>query len=125
MSLPVLAPVLGVLGLLMAFAVYRYVVAQPAGSGPMTEIADAIEGGAMAFLRKEYSILVWFIVVVAVLLSLGIGSRTALAFISGAVCSMLAGHIGMKAATKANVRTAQAARTVGRDKALAVAFFGG
>jgi len=125
MSLPVLAPVLGVLGLLMAFAVYRYVVAQPAGSGPMIEIADAIESGAMAFLRKEYSILVWFIVVVAVLLGFGIGSRTALAFISGAICSMLAGFIGMKAATKANVRTAQAARTLGRDKALAVAFFGG
>jgi K(+)-stimulated pyrophosphate-energized sodium pump len=125
LSLPVLAPVLGGLGLLMAFALYRYVVAQPAGSGLMTEIADAIETGAMAFLRKEYSILVWFIVVVAVLLSLGIGTRTALAFISGAVCSMLAGFIGMKAATKANVRTAQAARAVGRDKALAVAFFGG
>jgi K(+)-stimulated pyrophosphate-energized sodium pump len=124
-SLPVLAPVLGLLGLLMAYALYRYVVAQPAGSSAMTEIADAIEGGAMAFLRKEYSILVWFIVVVAVLLSLGIGSRTALAFVSGAVCSMLAGLIGMKAATKANVRTAQAARSVGRDKALAVAFFGG
>ena len=85
MSLPVLAPVLGALGLLMAFVVYRYVVAQPAGSGLMAEIAGAIETGAMAFLRKEYSILVWFIVVVAVLLSLGIGTRTALAFISGAV----------------------------------------
>ncbi|MDO8475628.1 MAG: sodium-translocating pyrophosphatase [Candidatus Rokubacteria bacterium] len=125
MSLPILAPVLGALGLLMAFVLYRYVVAQPAGTGAMTEIAEAIETGAMAFLRKEYSILVWFIVVVAALLSLGIGTRTALAFISGAVCSMLAGFIGMKAATKANVRTAQAARTVGRDKALAVAFFGG
>ncbi|MBI1727710.1 MAG: sodium-translocating pyrophosphatase [Candidatus Rokubacteria bacterium] len=124
-SLPILAPVLGALGLLMALVLYRYVVAQPAGSGLMTEIADAIETGAMAFLRKEYSILVWFIVVVAALLSLGIGTRTALAFISGAVCSMLAGFIGMKAATKANVRTTQAARTVGRDKALAVAFFGG
>jgi K(+)-stimulated pyrophosphate-energized sodium pump len=123
--LTVSAPILGGIGLVMAFAVYRYVVAQPAGSGLMTEIADAIEDGAMAFLRKEYSILVWFIVVVAVLLSLGIGSRTALAFVSGAICSMLAGFVGMKAATKANVRTAQAARAFGRDKALAVAFFGG
>jgi K(+)-stimulated pyrophosphate-energized sodium pump len=123
--LTVSAPILGGIGLVMAFAVYRYVVAQPAGSGLMTEIADAIEDGAMAFLRKEYSILVWFIVVVAVLLSLGIGSRTALAFVSGAICSMLAGFVGMKAATKANVRTAQAARALGRDKALAVAFFGG
>jgi len=123
--LTVSAPILGGIGLVMAFAVYRYVVAQPAGSGLMTEIADAIEDGAMAFLRKEYSILVWFIIVVAVLLSLGIGPRTALAFVSGAICSMLAGFVGMKAATKANVRTAQAARALGRDKALAVAFFGG
>src|SRR5262250_235784 len=91
----------------------------------MTEIAAAIHAGAMAFLRREYSILVWFIIVVAVLLSLGIGPRTALAFVSGAICSMLAGFVGMKAATKANVRTAEAARSIGRDKALAVAFFGG
>lgn len=60
-----LAPALGILGLLMAFAIYRYVVAQPPGSGLMLEISDAIETGAMAFLRKEYTILVWFIVVVA------------------------------------------------------------
>ena len=125
MSLPVLAPTLGAVGLLMAFVLYRYVVAQPSGSGAMTEIAEAIRTGAMAFLRREYSILVWFIVAVAVLLSLAIGTRTALAFVSGAVCSMLAGFVGMKAATKANVRTAEAARNIGRDKALAVAFFGG
>ncbi|MBI2153761.1 MAG: sodium-translocating pyrophosphatase [Candidatus Rokubacteria bacterium] len=120
-----LAPALGILGLLMAFGIYRYVVAQPTGSGLMVEISDSIQTGAMAFLRKEYSILVWFIVVVAILLTLGIGKFTALAFVSGAVCSMLAGFIGMKAATKANVRTAQAAKTVGRDKALSVAFYGG
>ena len=125
MSLPVLAPTLGAVGLLIAFVLYRYVVAQPSGSGAMTEIAEAIHTGAMAFLRREYSILVWFIVAVAVLLSLVIGTRTALAFVSGAVCSMLAGFVGMKAATKANVRTAEAARSIGRDKALAVAFFGG
>jgi K(+)-stimulated pyrophosphate-energized sodium pump len=124
-SLPVLAPTLGAVGLLIAFVLYRYVVAQPSGSGAMTEIAEAIHTGAMAFLRREYSILVWFIVAVAVLLSLAIGTRTALAFVSGAVCSMLAGFVGMKAATKANVRTAEAARSIGRDKALAVAFFGG
>jgi K(+)-stimulated pyrophosphate-energized sodium pump len=123
--LPVLAPTLGAVGLLIAFVLYRYVVAQPSGSGAMTEIAEAIHTGAMAFLRREYSILVWFIVAVAVLLSLAIGTRTALAFVSGAVCSMLAGFVGMKAATKANVRTAEAARSIGRDKALAVAFFGG
>ena len=120
-----LAPTLGLLGLLMAFGVYRYVVAQPTGSGLMVEISDSIQTGAMAFLKKEYSILVWFIVVVAILLTIAIGKFTALAFVSGAVCSMLAGFIGMKAATKANVRTAQAAMSVGRDKALSVAFYGG
>ncbi len=125
MSLPVLAPTLGVVGLLIAFVLYRYVVAQPPGSGAMIEIAGAIHTGAMAFLRREYSILVGFIVVVAVLLSIAIGTRTALAFVAGALCSMLAGFVGMKAATKANVRTAEAARTKGRDKALAIAFFGG
>jgi len=120
-----LAPTLGILGLLMAFGLYRYIVAQPTGSDLMVEIADSIHAGAMAFLKKEYSILVWFIVVVAALLSFGIGRFTALAFVSGAICSMLAGFIGMKAATRANVRTTQAARTVGRDRALSVAFYGG
>src|SRR5881296_2991842 len=120
-----LAPVVGLLGLLMALSVYRHVVAQPAGGGLMVEIADAIHTGAMAFIRKEYSILVWFIVVVAALLTLAIGRYTALAFVSGAICSMLAGFVGMTAATKANVRTTEAARAVGRDKALAVAFYGG
>src|SRR5258708_8272804 len=86
----------------MAFAVYRYVVAQPAGSGLMTEIADAIEDGAMTFLRKEYSILVWFIVVVAVLLSLGIGSRTAPSFPSGASDSVVAGVCRQRAAPHAH-----------------------
>jgi K(+)-stimulated pyrophosphate-energized sodium pump len=124
-SLPVLAPTLGVVGLLIAFVLYRYVVAQPPGSGAMIEIAEAIHTGAMAFLRREYSILVGFIVVVAVLLSFAIGMRTALAFVAGALCSMLAGLVGMKAATKANVRTAEAARGKGSDKALVIAFFGG
>ena len=125
MELSQLAPVFGLLGLLMALGVYRHVVALPAGGGLMVEIADSIHTGAMAFIRKEYSILVWFIVVVAALLTLAIGRYTALAFVSGATCSMLAGFIGMTAATKANVRTTEAARAVGRDKALAAAFYGG
>jgi K(+)-stimulated pyrophosphate-energized sodium pump len=120
-----LAPLLGVLGLLMALGMYRYVVRQPAGTAAMTEISAQIHTGAMAFLRKEYSILVWFVLVIAVLLGLFIGPLTALAFIVGSLCSMLAGFFGMKAATRANVRTANAAREKGRDKALAVAFYGG
>ncbi len=120
-----LAPLLGVLGLAMAFAMYRYVVAQPSGTAAMAEISSQIHTGAMAFLRKEYSILVWFVIVVAILLGVAISPYTALAFISGGLCSMLAGFFGMKAATRANVRTANAAREAGRDKALAVAFYGG
>jgi len=124
-SLSDLAPTLGGAGLLLAFLLYLYVAAQPSGTGAMTEIATAIQTGAMAFLRREYLILAWFVVVVAVVLALAIEPRTALAFVAGALCSMVAGFVGMKAATRANVRTAEAARTQGRDKALAVAFFGG
>ncbi|HJU86803.1 MAG TPA: sodium-translocating pyrophosphatase [Gemmatimonadota bacterium] len=109
----------------MAFFMYRYVVAQPSGTAVMGEISAQIHTGAMAFLRKEYSILVWFVVVVGILLAVAIGPRTALAFGSGALCSMLAGFFGMKAATRANVRTAAAAKDAGRDKALSVAFYGG
>jgi K(+)-stimulated pyrophosphate-energized sodium pump len=120
-----LAPVVGVLGLVMAWLVYRHVTAQPAGSAAMVEISDQIHTGAMAFLRREYSILVWFVIIVAILLGAAIHPLTALAFVAGGVCSMLAGFFGMKAATRANVRTANAAREAGRDKALAVAFYGG
>ena len=125
MPVQVLAPSLAVGGLVLAFILYLFVAAQPRGSSAMTEIAAAIHTGAMAFLRREYSILAAFIVVVAVILSLAISRYTALAFLAGALCSMLAGFVGMKAATKANVRTAEAARSIGRDKAHAVAFFGG
>ena len=120
-----LAPVLGALGLMMALLMYRYVKAQPAGTAAMVAISEQIHTGAMAFLRKEYSILIWFVLVVAVLLGAAIHPLTALAFIAGGLCSMLAGFFGMKAATRANVRTANAARESGRDKALAVAFYGG
>ncbi|HXH84084.1 MAG TPA: sodium-translocating pyrophosphatase [Candidatus Tectomicrobia bacterium] len=123
-SIP-LAPVLGALGLVMAWLLYRHVLAQPAGTAAMVDISAQIHTGAMAFLRKEYSILVWFVLVVAVLLAIVIGPWTAVAFLSGGLCSMLAGFFGMKAATRANVRTANAAKEKGRDQALAVAFFGG
>jgi K(+)-stimulated pyrophosphate-energized sodium pump len=119
------APVAGALGLVLALGIYRYVVAQPAGTGAMVDIAAEIHTGAMVFLRKEYTILVGFVVVVALLLAWAIHPYTALAFVSGAVCSMLAGYFGMEAATRANVRTANAAAKEGRDRALAVAFYGG
>jgi K(+)-stimulated pyrophosphate-energized sodium pump len=125
MTSDVAAIVVGVLGLVLALGIYRYVVAQPPGSGAMIEIAEQIHLGAMVFLRKEYTILAGFIVVVAILLAIAIHPLTAAAFATGAICSMLAGFFGMKSATKANVRTANAAAVAGRDRALAVAFYGG
>ncbi len=120
-----LAPLFGLLGLGLALGIHRALLARPAGTGAMIEISEAIHTGAMVFLRKEYTTLVGFIVIVAILLTAVISPFTALAFVSGAVSSMLAGFIGMKAATRANVRTANAAAKEGRDRALSVAFYGG
>ncbi len=124
-SLTSYAPALGVLGLLFALGIYLYIKRQPAGSDTMQEIADAIHDGAMVFLKREYTILALFIVVVGALLFIAIDRYTALAFLSGAICSMLAGYFGMNAATRANVRTTQAANVSGQEKALTVAFSGG
>jgi K(+)-stimulated pyrophosphate-energized sodium pump len=119
------APYLGLVGLVFAFLFYGYIVKHPPGSEKMVEIADAIHDGAMTFLRREYTILLVFIVIVFVLLFLGVGQQTALAFVVGAGCSILAGFSGMKAATRANVRTAQAATAQGQGPALSMAFSGG
>jgi K(+)-stimulated pyrophosphate-energized sodium pump len=115
----------GLLGLLVAGAIYAYLKKQPAGNELMRDIAEQIHAGAMAFLRREYSVLVPFIVVVAVLLGLAVGWRTGAAYVAGAVCSILAGFFGMSAATRANVRTSEAARSSGQGPALRIAFFGG
>ena len=89
------------------------------------EIARLIEEGSMTFLKKEYSILAIFLTVVAIALGLALSWKTAACYLAGAGASMLCGFIGMKAATKANVRTAEAAAQSGTGKALAVAFYGG
>ena len=120
-----LAPVMAVLALL--FAVYKivYVGKQDAGNDRMKEIAGSISDGARAFLFAEYKILVVFIVVLFVAIGLGLRNWiTAGCFICGAVFSILAGYIGMNVATKANVRTANAAQH-GMNRALAIAFSGG
>ncbi len=121
----VLAPVLGAVGLLCAGLIYRYVARQPAGTDRMREIAADIHEGAVAFLKREYRALAVFMVAVFALVCWGINLATATSFLGGALCSLCAGFIGMKAATKANVRTAYAASRDGRDKALNVAFSGG
>ncbi|MDH3224552.1 MAG: sodium/proton-translocating pyrophosphatase, partial [Gemmatimonadota bacterium] len=100
---------LGLFGLGTAGFMYAYVTRQPAGNETMRDIADQIHDGAMAFLRREYSVLAGFIVVVAALLFLAIGQSTAVAYVVGALFSVMAGFFGMKAATRANVRTTAAA----------------
>jgi K(+)-stimulated pyrophosphate-energized sodium pump len=116
---------LGLVGLAVSLGMYFYIRKQPAGNEVMRGIADQIEAGAMAFLKREYSVLAVFVLVVGALLWLAIGMWTALSFLFGAISSMLAGFIGMKAATKANVRTAEAARARGQGMALRMAFNGG
>ena len=125
-----LVPVMGVIGLLFTISRFFWVSKQDAGTDRMKEISAYIAQGAMAFLRAEWRILTYFVIVVGILLAF-MGSRNesshwsiAIAFIIGAFFSALAGFIGMKVATKANVRTAHAART-SLSKALAVSFTGG
>ena len=121
----IMAPVAGVIGLVVALAMYFRVVSQPSGTEKMISIGDEIHLGAMTFLRSEYSILSIFVVVVAGLLVWQFGYETGVSFIAGALASGFAGFVGMKAATKANVRTAAAAKDHGVAAALLVAFNGG
>jgi K(+)-stimulated pyrophosphate-energized sodium pump len=116
---------LGLIGLAVALGIYFYVRGHDAGNEVMRDIAEQIETGAMAFLRREYSVLAIFVLVVGGLLWWAIGMWTAVAFLFGALSSMTAGFIGMKAATKANVRTSEAARASGQALALRMAFSGG
>jgi K(+)-stimulated pyrophosphate-energized sodium pump len=117
--------VLGVLGLAVAGGVYAYIKKQPAGTEGMIELGELIHDGAMAFLRREYMVLAGFVLVVALLLGWAIGMLTGVAYVFGALASVAAGFCGMKAATRANTRTAAAANTSGQGKALRIAFFGG
>ncbi len=126
MDVLLLPPILGGIGLLAAFVIYRIVKAYPAGEGAVAEIAEAIHDGAMVFMRREYTILGAFAAVITVLLFIGFETwHTPVAFVAGALCSATAGYIGMFAATKANVRTTVAANTEGAAAALNVAFYGG
>lgn len=123
-------PAMGVIGLLYTLIKFNWVSGQEAGNDRMKEIARYIQEGAMAFLRAEYKILTYFVVIAAILLAvMGYSNANshwsiAMAFIMGAIFSALAGFIGMRVATKANVRTAHAART-SLSKALSVSFTGG
>ena len=117
--------ILGVLGLLSAWLVYIKVKSSPEGSGKVKEIGDEIHLGAMVFMASEYKRLAVFCLVCILGLFFSLGWETAISFFVGAMCSGVAGFIGMYTATKANVRTAVAANEKGASEALNVAFFGG
>lgn len=120
------APILGICALLFAFYLTKKVGRQDAGTDRMKEIAAFIHEGARAFLTAEYKILVVFVAVLFILIGIGIGNWvTAVCFLVGALFSTAAGYIGMNVATKANVRTAAAAKDSGMNRALSIAFSGG
>ena len=120
-----LVPACGVLALLFALFLAMRVNKAPIGTDRMKEIAGNIHEGAIAFLTAEYKILVVFAAVLFVLIGIAISWATAISFLVGATFSVLAGFFGMQVATKANVRTANAARESGMNKALSIAFSGG
>ena len=120
-----LVPIAAVIALLFAAYLAGKVGKQDAGTDRMKEIAGAIAEGARAFLMAEYKILVIFVVVLFVLIGFGISWVTAVCFVIGALFSTVAGYCGMTVATKANVRTANAAKESGMNKALSTAFSGG
>ena len=119
-------PILGVVGLIAAFIIYGIIKSYDEGSDALKKIADQIHLGAMVFMRREYTMLALFATALLVLISVtDLGIYTAAAFLAGALSSACAGWFGMYTATKANVRTTNAAHTQGQSSALAVAFFGG
>ena len=121
-----LPPILGVVGLVIAFVIYTVMSRAPDGEAKERGIAEQIHIGAMVFMHREYKLLLVFaaVLIVGILVS-PLGANTAIAFVAGAVSSATAGYLGMYAATKANVRTAVAANTEGAAAALNIAFYGG
>ena len=121
-----LPPILGVVGLVIAFVIYTVMSRAYAGEDKVRGIAEQIHLGAMVFMHREYKMLLAFaaVLVVGILVS-PLGTNTAIAFVAGAVSSATAGYLGMYAATKANVRTAVAANQQGAAAALNIAFYGG
>jgi K(+)-stimulated pyrophosphate-energized sodium pump len=116
----------GIFGLLLAFIIYKYVISFSPGNDAMVAIMNKVHAGAMVFLKREYQIIAIFIAVVFLLLFFSLDSKmSSVAFVSGAIGSLLAGVFGMQAATLSNARTAQAAAEFGQGRALTVAFFGG
>ncbi|MCC7001953.1 MAG: sodium-translocating pyrophosphatase [Gemmatimonadaceae bacterium] len=124
-NLTLYALVIGVVGLVACYVTYLGIARQSPGSQVMQDLAEQIHLGAMAFLKREYTVLLPFLLVVAGLLGWAVGKETAVAYVLGGVCSVAAGWAGMTSATKANVRTSEAARASGQAAALRIAFGGG
>ena len=124
-NLELIPIILGVVGLITAYFLYKFVLSFAAGEGKIIDISDQIHIGAMAFIKKEYSILFIFSSILIVGIYIGLGFQSTLAFIIGALCSSATGFIGMYTATKANVRTTNAANKSGLSESLTIAFFGG
>jgi len=125
MSILYTPPILGLIGLAIAFIIYGLIKRYPAGEERVVKIGEKIHLGAMVFMRREYSILAVVAVILIILLWIFLGWQTALAYLIGASASALAGFIGMFTATRANYRTTTAAHTRGAAAALTVSFFGG
>ena len=121
----ILYPIIGLIALLFAAFLSSKINKVSAGDDRMKEISSYIHEGAMAFLKREYKTLAIFIVILFVILAVGINVQTAVCFLVGSIFSTLAGFFGMQVATRANVRTANAAREKGMNGALSVAFSGG
>ncbi len=124
-NLDLLPIYLGFVGLITAFLLYKFILNFSAGEGKIVEIADEIHLGAMTFIKKEYSILFVFSLLLTLGVFIGLGPESTLAFIIGALCSSATGFIGMYTSTKANVRTTNSANKFGLSESLTVAFFGG
>lgn len=121
------APLLGALGLVMTLLIYLHITRLPSGNPRMQEIAGLIHDGAMVYLKRQYAILIAFMALISLTIAVFIGLSTAVAYVCGGISSMLAGLFGMNGATKANVRTAEAANRLkpSMSGALSAAFFGG
>jgi len=124
-NLDLLPIYLGIIGLITAFFLYKFILGFSAGEGKIVEIADEIHLGAMTFIKKEYSIMFVFSLLLTVGVFVGLGAESTLAFVIGALCSSATGFIGMYTSTKANVRTTNSANKFGISESLTVAFFGG
>ncbi len=124
-TLLMIAPWVGVFGMVVAIAAYFAVLRHSPGNEKMVDIMNKVHTGAMVFLKREYTIIACFMVVLAVVLALALHPLTGVAYLTGAICSMLAGWLGMKASTRSGARACQAAIDGGTPKALSVAFQGG